>query len=1542
MTGQPGGLQYLGWCTSGTSCSKGPTAPHATVGRYVAVLGHTLTNTYADYPQAQKVAESDVVSPPPWTLSLSGTTATTNYDVGAAGVFTEIFDLGRTYSVWTTTGYLGWCSSGTVCQKNPGIGPYAATVGGLSNWPFPSGLLAVTYSVPTVDEQGGATSALENCVACFPADPVNSMTGTLVEPFTDLSISGRGPGLSWARTYVSSLAGTDGPLGYGWSLEYGARLEVSGDQAVFVDGGNARTTFTRSTDGSWAAPSRVLASLAENPDGTFTLTRDGTGKTWEFASAGVLTAIRDRSGLATTLGYTSGQLSTVTDDAGRQLAVSWLDGRIHTVTDPEGLTTTYTYDTAGNLETVTDGGNRTTTFGYDTSHQLTDITDPFGNHTHTVYTGGQVSEQTDPAGLVTTFAYAGTPMGDSNGGPGTTTITDGHGAVSVHAYRLMQLVSETTASGTAAAATTTSAYDPATMGVAATTDPLGHVTRQSFDDRGNVLTRTDPTGTEVTYTYDAWDHKTSQVLPSGREIDWSYTSGGTLTDLLQSVTAKNNSTVIGATTYTYGDSAHPTDVTSVTDADNRVTTLTYTSHGEVATSSVTNNASRVSTTQYGYDDDGRVVCAVAPEKYATGLRCPATGTPPAGASSTVYDGSGRVTSRTDALGHTTTYAYSGRATTVTDAENHATRQVVDEDGREVTATTGYGTGTAATTTTAYDLAAGTGACPSTTGVAWCTTVSDPQGRVSVHGFDAAGDEIRTINPGGQVTTASYDLAGRPHVVTNPDSSTTTYGYDDAGRVLSKDYSTNNPADVTYTYDSDGRRASMSEDTSPVHATDYTYGDLGLLASVTQKDGTTTTSTVSYGRDNTGHVTTITYPDNRVVTQTYDTAGELASILDGAGGRTTGFGYDRDGNLTGTTFAGTAGSITSTFDATGAITGTTAKDGTGTDLLSLTYTRTDTGQVASETATGTATSGGSYGYTPNNRLDSAGATSFGYDLAGNPTTLGATTQTFSTTEGRLATATTGGVQSTFGYNDNGDRTSITTPGTGSTGYGYDQASELTTVTPPEPANPPTRYVPVTPARILNTYNGNPGPVSAGGAIALQVTGAGGIPASGVATVALNVTVVQPAAAGTLTVYASGAQAPATTSLSWAAGEIRAGLVLAPVGADGKVILANNGTSSTQLIGDVIGYYTDGATSSGGIFVPVTGTRLVDTSTGQGGTGPVAGGSTLDVAVTGVAGVPAGGVSAVAVAVTASAGTSTGYGTVYAAGQADPGTSNLNWATGKTVTNTAIAAVGTDGKITIGVHSTGTVQLIVDITGYYTSGTPDTGGLVTLTPTRIYDSHDTSALGGHEARAIPVAGHGGIPTTGATAAVLAITATGATADGWVVAYQSGTAQPPTSNLNYANGQDVTNLVIVPIGVDGTITIYNGGYGIHIQLDVTGYITATPADQTRYTYNGDGLRLTKTTGQSATTLRLRRERHRPAAAHRRYLRLHLRTRRHPPGTDQDHHQRHPVLRPRPTRRHPRPAHHHRHHRRRLHLHPLRHGHPDHRHRLDPAPLRRRIHRQ
>ena len=60
---------------------------------------------------------------------------------------------------------------------------------------------------------------------------------------------------------------------------------------------------------------------------------------------------------------------------------------------------------------------------------------------------------------------------------------------------------------------------------------------------------------------------------------------------------------------------------------------------------------------------------------------------------------------------------------------------------------------------------------------------------------------------------------------------------------------------------------------------------------------------------------------------------------------------------------------------------------------------------------------------------------------------------------------------------------------------------------------------------------------------------------------------------------------------------------------------------------------------------------------------------------------------------------GYLTVWPSDTSRPDTSNLNFdAAGQTVANTSIVSVGPDGKIQLFNGSFGSLQVIVDITGY----------------------------------------------------------------------------------------------------------------------------------------------------------------------------------------------------------------------------------------------------
>jgi len=84
---------------------------------------------------------------------------------------------------------------------------------------------------------------------------------------------------------------------------------------------------------------------------------------------------------------------------------------------------------------------------------------------------------------------------------------------------------------------------------------------------------------------------------------------------------------------------------------------------------------------------------------------------------------------------------------------------------------------------------------------------------------------------------------------------------------------------------------------------------------------------------------------------------------------------------------------------------------------------------------------------------------------------------------------------------------------------------------------TTYVPLSPARILDTRDGTgrgglTGPISGGGPVELTVVGIVGVPASGVEAVALNVTAVNGTALDSyLTVFPTGNERPLASNLNF---------------------------------------------------------------------------------------------------------------------------------------------------------------------------------------------------------------------------------------------------------------------------------------------------------------------------------------------------------------------------------------------------------------------------
>jgi hypothetical protein len=247
----------------------------------------------------------------------------------------------------------------------------------------------------------------------------------------------------------------------------------------------------------------------------------------------------------------------------------------------------------------------------------------------------------------------------------------------------------------------------------------------------------------------------------------------------------------------------------------------------------------------------------------------------------------------------------------------------------------------------------------------------------------------------------------------------------------------------------------------------------------------------------------------------------------------------------------------------------------------------------------------------------------------------------------------------------------------------------------------RYNALSPARIMDTrtgLNGVVGKFGAGQTTTFQVTGKGGVPATGVDSVVLNVTVTEPTAGSFLTLYpANLVSRPNSSNLNFVGGQTVPNLVTVKLSPDGKMKIFNF-TGATHVIMDVAGWYTTGA--SGQLFHAVTPARALDTRVGTGGkTGKLGQGGEMTLRVSSVGGLPPSGVSAVVMNGTVTEPTASSFLTLYPANEARPNpSSNLNFVPNQTVPNAAISKVAPDGRIKI-YNFAGSTHTIVDVAGWF---------------------------------------------------------------------------------------------------------------------------------------------------------------------------------------------------------------------------------------------------
>ena len=170
------------------------------------------------------------------------------------------------------------------------------------------------------------------------------------------------------------------------------------------------------------------------------------------------------------------------------------------------------------------------------------------------------------------------------------------------------------------------------------------------------------------------------------------------------------------------------------------------------------------------------------------------------------------------------------------------------------------------------------------------------------------------------------------------------------------------------------------------------------------------------------------------------------------------------------------------------------------------------------------------------------------------------------------------------------------------------------------------------------------------------------------------------------------------------------------------------------------------------------------------------------------------------------------------------------------NFAVVPLG-QGSISIFIPTGG--NIIVDAMGYFTpSPATSAGRFVPVNPRRVLDTRPTEVgavpagwvthrpAAGESVRVEVPAGIG-VPAIGLSALVVNVTATESNGSGFLQALPTGSTPGQTSTVNYVAGQTAATHAIVPLGADGTISVFTS-HSSHMIVDVMGYITDATAPE------------------------------------------------------------------------------------------------------------------
>ncbi|VVN47526.1 hypothetical protein PS662_06018 [Pseudomonas fluorescens] len=671
--------------------------------------------------------------------------------------------------------------------------------------------------------------------------PVSMVTGEELLTLTDGSLDGILP-FDFTRLYRTSAAEIDGGLGYGWSHSLAHRLEIDGDQVIWIDHENRRTAFPLPTVERPAihnSLSRAAIFLGDEPE-ELILAQAGDDMRFYHFINGRLTAISDAYDNRLRITHDrQDRLQRLDNGAGRALRLRY-DRRHLVAVDYQ------VFIPADTLEQAWVTEQTLVSYRYDERARLIEASNAAGESERYDYDDQHVILQRQLAGGAS-FFWAWERFGKaarcvrhwaSFAQMEARYVWDDQGSVTVHNLDGSQEVYQHD--------------DRARLVRKVGLDGGEHL--KAYDDKGRLIAEQDPLGTVTEYHYDEVGRLVALIPPQDEPTSYEYRNGFLHARYRGKAVWKYQRNAQGDVTDATDPDGHVTH--SFYDAQGRLLSIRYPDHsrhafvwnalGQLLEETLPDGGQR----RFSYDALGRQITRQDEHGAVTRYAWDAVGrliqtTLPTGATRTFsYNAYGKITAERDELGHVTRYEYLD--------DLHLVSRRINPDGTQLKYR--------------YDNAQ-----------LLLTEIENESGEKYQLDYTPSGLIRQESGFDGQRTAYTYDLNGHLLEKTEfgSDSSqlVTAYERDTAGRLIAKTLP--DGSKVEYSYDSLGRLISV--DDGHDHPLEFQYDSQDRL--ITEHQGW---GTLRYGYDACGQLNRMRLPDGSKLDYHHEKGGALSAIdLNGA-------------------------------------------------------------------------------------------------------------------------------------------------------------------------------------------------------------------------------------------------------------------------------------------------------------------------------------------------------------------------------------------------------------------------------------------------------------------------------------------------------------------------------------------------------------------------------------------------------------------------------------------------------------------------------------